>query len=533
MSDSDLLRVKAANAIALGRKPDAQLPSSASWASKNPTTPIPAIPIVYNPSLPPLSATLKPPPVPRPIPVSKPQTHPLPARPPSRAKAEGVLSSTRPASLMASSESTLPISSTSTVDSPPLPSSPILTSEPTPVASSSSSPIISPLPLDPTLLNGHIHSNGIIPRPPSVPPFPEFGEGTFSFSLDMDVKGKGRALPGSGEEERSSRDFANLDGFGRGSIIDIPAVDLFSPIASTIAPSYLGSFDPFSDGGSMFDTSNSHNTSQSSRPHSPDEASPPETPDDASRRSSRFGFARRGSQGVRSGNELGSGLTRNSFAGGRESPGSLSSSSFSTSGLSLGQHRPPSSVGFSQLPPPSESRGGLDGRNSTDPATGLWPTSNSFAGPGGFPPGVFRALTSPSHSSNSSPQLSPRSRASLSYGNLPLPGIGVGAGLGGIAGLSLSSGITTTGPPPGVGLSIPVTSLPPGLSLNRTPIPAASFPLPPPAPRASGQSTPVGKEDLLALIAAAQAAPKSLHNPGKFWVISISRRFNSNLHCTL
>lgn len=525
MSDSEMLRVKAANATTLGKKPEVQLPSTASWASKNPTTPIPAIPIVYNPSLPPLSATLKPPPVPRPIPVSKPQTHPLPARPSSRTtnKAEGILPSTRPISIINTTSSAEATSVTT--DSPIMDiDSPILPQQEIPIASSSSnspSSIPTTLPslssdtdhdFDSTIT--HLHSNGDILTPPSVSPFPEleFGEGTFSFSLDMDIKGKGRALPGSGQEERSSRDFANLEGFGRGSIVAgnlesnhfNGSQDLFSPILSNssyIAPTYLGSFDPFSD-GSVFENT-------ISRPDSPSD-SPPLTPDDISRRSSRFGFARRGSQGVRS-SEINGGLSRTSFsnANGRESPGYLNSTSFS----GQQQLRPPSSIGFSQLPPPSVDLR-TDGR-SIDPNTGLWPTSTNFSG-GALQSGVFRGLTSPSQSSNSSPQLSPRSRATLSFSN------GISNGVGGSAGLPLSSvlstsssvltssGLTSLNPPPGVTLPPSASSLPPGLSLNRTPIPAASFPLPPAAPRASGQSTPVGKEDLLALIAAAQAAPKSL-----------------------
>ena len=297
-----------------------------------------------------------------------------------------------------------------------------------------------------------------IPRPPSVPPFPEleFGEGSFSFSLNLDVKGKGRAVPAAANEEgvRSTRDFANLDGFGRSEH------DQVSP-AMSHAPSYLGSFDPFADGSPFENGSDPHSES----------SSPPHTGDDASRRSSRFGFARRGSQGVKGG-DLASALARSAFASGRESP-----TMFAPPGMPLPQHRPPSSIGFNPLP----------SSTSTAEPSALWPgvnlTSTSYNG--ALPPNLLRTLASPGQSTSSSPQLSPRSRAGMGYGATP-PGVG--------------------GPP---------TSLPPGISLNRTPIPAASFPLPPPAPRPSGQSNPVGKDDIFALIAAAQAsAPKLQHNQG-------------------
>lgn len=425
----------------------ATLPSTASWASKTPIVPtLPITPIIYNPSLPPLSASIKPPPVARPIPVSKPQNHPLPARPSARAKIEiPVRPATTPPPVEAKPPSPLRIDST--IDTAP-------------VASSSQPPSPVQAPVEPEVLfsNGRA-ANGveIRPRPPSVS-FPEleFGDGSFSFSLNLDVKGKGRALPPSDDGGyRSTREFANLDGFGRGDDGGM---------------SYMGSFDPFSDGNGFENGSEPHSGSSSPRM------------DDASRRSSRFGFARQGSMAGVRGPDLASALARFPFTSGRESPGGMSPSSFAPPGMPMPQHRPPSAMGYGALSPAMD----RDGGRSAD-ASSLW-SGNSLSTPynGSLPPATLRSLAPSGQSGTPSPQLSPRSRAGFVYG----------------------------GTPPGVNGT---TSLPPGLSLNRTPIPAASFPLPPPAPRPSGQqSTIVGKDDIFALIAAAQssAAPKQ-HNQGE------------------
>lgn len=157
-----------------------------------------------------------------------------------------------------------------------------------------------------------------------------------------------------------------------------------------------------------------------------------------------------------------------------------------------------SSAGYSPLPP----AGGDDGVRG-DPAI-LWPSTNGSHHPhlhanGGaaspLPPGVIRSLAHSSQGgsspTSSSPQLSPRLRTAYP------PGVGIGVG-----------------PPPGIG----GRPLPPQQQQQQQggglgPIPAASFPLPPPSvPRGNGANggTIVGKEDLLALIAKAQAqAPKN------------------------
>jgi CCR4-NOT transcription complex subunit 4 len=275
--------------------------------------------------------------------------------------------------------------------------------------------------------------NGMaIERPPSVPTFPDFafGEGgTFSFSLDPDVKGKRRASE------------VAVNGDGKQHTTEV--LDTLEQLA---APTYFGSFDPFSD--SALDATSDHHLSSGAN-------TPPLSSEDLSRRGSRFGFARRSSHGVKGG-ELASALVRSAFAsGGRDSPSSSGSSAamFAPPGFPA-SHRPPSSIGYKSLPPPTDEHS--------------WPSSASGSA---LPPSLVRSLASPGTSTLSSPQLSPGPVAATS----PLP--------------------------PGIALS------------SRTPIAAASFPLPPPAPKPSGQQqgTAVAKEEIFALIAAAQAqasAPK-------------------------
>ncbi|KAL8278257.1 hypothetical protein RQP46_009430 [Phenoliferia psychrophenolica] len=479
MSDSDMQRAKVANMAAQARKQEGTLPPTASWASKGASSQ-PATPIVPNASLPPLSASIKPPPPPRSIPVSKPQTHPLPARPSSRPKPDST-TTTLPTKVAPPPTSTPLPTPSAPVESPRKQPASTTPRPATPVASSSSQS--SPLRLVPdpdfAYTNGHFVNGSAIERPPSGPIFPdlEFGDGTFSFSLNLDVKGKGKAPQGDDDENddgsiasRSPTDFANLDPLGTPGATVPPAL-----------PSYIGSFDPFSD-GSPLDAGSDRQSGTSS---------PPPSGDEMSRRGSRFGFARRGSQGVKGG-DLASALARSAFASGRESPGGLSPSTFAPPGMPFPpQHRPSSSIGFTPLPPPHDGRNGAANGTSgptagTTEASVLWPGVN-LASPS-FPGGPFRSLASPGQSNSPSPQMSPRSRANMQqqpYASSTPPGINGGS----------------------------QSPLPPGLSLNRTPIPAAQFPLPPPAPRPNGPSTPVGKDDILALIAAAQAsAPKAQHN---------------------
>ena len=264
------------------------------------------------------------------------------------------------------------------------------------------------------------------------------------------------------------RDYANLDGFGRSN-----AASPVIPFSHPPQPGYLGSFDPFSDSTNYDSRSDAQSGS----------SSPPPSADEMSRRSSRFGFARRGSSsghGIKSG-DLASALARSAFAGGRESPASsMGSASFGPPGIApLGQNgmRPGSSIGLHPFPTSS----------TPEPST-LWP--------GALPPALRGSFASPAHSANSSPQLSPRTRAGMGYA---------------------PNGVAPTS-----------NGLPPGLSQNRPPpaasfpLPAASFPLPPAAPRApgltggTGPGGGLGKDDLFALIAAAQAsAPKPPSGPSQ------------------
>ncbi|BGP49139.1 transcriptional repressor proteinral negative regulator of transcription subunit 4 [Rhodotorula kratochvilovae] len=482
---------KAAAPAAVKKQPEVSLPASASWASKN-APPQPTTPIILNPHLPPLSATLPKPPPPR-MSVPKPQNHPLPARPSSRAKQAAAAAAAATAASTSASGSNAPPAPASPAVSAAQPSTPAeeakeevqLDAEEVPeepVASTSRSPSprpvtppvqASPAPYDPFAALSAQYTNGFAAPGFDVPSFPSFpdlefgGESAFSFNLD--VKGKGRAAPAAPADEPTPfRDFANLESFGR------PA----EPPAAAASASYMGSFDPFAE--NAFSGSSALGGSNDLRSASP---SPPSTGDDLSRRSSRFGFARRASSSAGAkGAELLSLAARSAFGGlgGRDgSPGGLASpgAPFAPPGIGLPQR---ANSGFGGVPPEWGAGGGTPGMA---PA---------------FPPGVLRSLASPSASTTSSPQLSPRTRASLPHGHghahggyAPPPPPGLGApplGLNGVANSAL--------PPP------------PGLMPGRgAPIPAASFPLPPPAPRAAGST--VAKEDLLALIAAAQAsAPK-------------------------
>ncbi|GAA6040659.1 hypothetical protein JCM8097_008091 [Rhodosporidiobolus ruineniae] len=469
------------------KQPEASLPATASWASKNAPAQ-PTTPIILNPHLPPLSATLPKPPPPRPASAAK-------TRPSSRQK-QAAAAAAAAAAAIAAGESPLP-SAASLPDAARVPSSskgkavldPARVPSPAelaaanaaaaaavaaeePVASTSRSPSPPPAapspapspPIEASYLNGFL---GYGPsQEVSTLPFPdlEFGEGGFSFSLDLDVKGKGRAAPPV-DEPTPFRDFANFEGFVR------PEPSAAMETGSSFgAPSYMGSFDPFAESTMAFGSNDLRS----------DSPTPPSTAEDElSRRSSRFGFARRGSGS-------------HGFKGFEEEL-PLPPSSGAPLAPPPGIGAPLRGAGFNPLPPPSG--------DSRDP----------FSAPA-FPPGVLRSLASPAASATPSPQLSPRSRGAglppphgqhAQHGQHPFgppP-----PGLGGPANLSLN------GAPAGAANS--ALPHPPGLMPGRgAPIPAASFPLPPPAPRPSNAPqgmTTVAKEDLLALIAAAQAsAPK-------------------------
>ncbi|BGP00383.1 General negative regulator of transcription subunit 4 [Rhodotorula toruloides] len=485
------------------KQPEASLPATASWASKN-APQQPTTPIILNPHLPPLSATLPKPPPPRTISVPKPQNHPLPARPSSRSKqAKDAAAATAASSAPASSSSSDAAAKAKTSDADESaeqqPAEPVASTSRSPSPSPTpSAEVVSPPPPasnDPfaafTLSNGFSSSFDV----PTVP-FPdlEFGDGPFSFSLNLDVKGKGRAVTtSSGEESTPLRDFANLESFGRPSETS-EANGPFSPsaLSSAASSSYMGSFDPFAENTFSLGS----NDLRSGSPTPPSTAE-----DELSRRSSRFGFARRSSSSQQiKPMELLSAAARSAFggnssSGGREaSPNGLTSPA-STFAPPPGFGLPLRSTAFASLPPAGDNRD--------------WQTGTGAAAPA-FPPGMLRNLASPSASATSSPQLSPRTRSNLPpsqqqhpYG-LPPPGLG--GPLGGAANSAL---------PPVGGAANSALPPPPGLMQGQgrssaTAIPAASFPLPPPAPRSgSGPSSTVAKEDLLALIAAAQAsAPK-------------------------
>jgi len=490
---------------AVKKAPEVSLPASASWASKN-APPQPTTPIILNPHLPPLSATLPKPPPPR-MSVPKPQTHPLPARPSSRAKqaaAAAAAAAAATAAAAASSSSTasgsgsgsastsaslssaaaataaaaaaaLASPSTSAPQTPTvelkeddafehdlaLPDEPVASTSRSPSPRPASPPVpVAPAPFDPFAALSAQYANGGFGAPafdvPSFPSFPdlEFG-GESAFSFNLDVKGKGRAAPPAQQQQQQQqqadeptpfRDFGNLGGH--------PAETPSS--ASASASSYMGSFDPFAE--NAFSGSSADLRSES--------PSPPSTAEDLSRRSSRFGFARRSSSSA--GPSLSLAALRDGMANGLTSP----AAPFAPPGIGL----PPRAGSYNGAVPPDWASSG--GTPAMSPA---------------FPPGVLRSLASPSVSASSSPQLSPRARATLPHGYAPPP-----PGLGGI------NGVANSALPP-----------PPGLMQGRgAPIPAASFPLPPPAPRAGGassSSSTVAKEDLLALIAAAQASAPKQH----------------------
>lgn len=540
----------------------ASLPAAASWASKNATTAA----IVVDSSLPPLSASIRPPhvhpsPAVRPIPVSKPVTHPLPARPTARKTAAEMRKELRSTSTAApsSSSTSSPTShrSPEAVNTRMPPGIDIVfdTEEDPPVASSSSSrrqsnasPFGEPSPVAFDAFSSSRRAVGeSIYRPPSIP-FPElnFGDDGFDFSMNLDVKGKKRAVSNAyangvevlgGDEESRAREF-DSSGF----------VDQTSFQNSSFAP-YIGSFDPFSDtinhGSPSFDHMGL-NGGDSDDLRSGSSSPPPSGDDSASRRSSRFGFARRGSHGVMSGpgggelmgagsmrsSDLGSAFARSAFTSfggsGRESP----VTSFAPPGLQHPQQQMRSASGSSVGGYPTSAsnerslsssfneggRGGSNGgdgnglSSSTDPAI-LWPGINLSNGGGAgygsstLPPAFLRSLansSSPTSGSNSSsPQLSPRMRANMYPSSASAPSL------------------PTSNLPPGISLNRPPMSMPP----SSFPLPAASFPLPPPAPRPVGVGSGNGKNDLLAMIAAAQksgSVAKGQNNRGAFFGSSSS-----------
>ncbi|KDE06108.1 hypothetical protein MVLG_03525 [Microbotryum lychnidis-dioicae p1A1 Lamole] len=532
VSDSEQPRKKDSLGTIRTNTVDAKLPATASWASKNGA---PIQPIIPNPSfsLQQTTSSTSTPLAAKPSTPSRqnssaattsltpkpPTTHPLPSKPVlarpnsiDTTRKEAAVSSS-PAAAVEAPFSILPTSSTpATTASISADATPQLV-DPIASSSSTSAPILSP---GTTQENGHA-PNGMPtaqtvtpPRPRSPSPVPhvfpelEFGDGGFSFSFDLDTKGKGRAFSDGVFDDRGGalhqqqlqqqqqhlwqqqKRVASPFGFQseweagvrRREPLAFDTTNMFTSI-----PSYMGSFDPFADTSNSFEVAPSSH-SQHHHPHDElrsETPSPTPSFDDQSRRGSRFGFARRSSSnfGVKNG-ELASALARSAFAetGGRHSPASFTppppgiGMPMHSGGLAAQQPTrslsSSSSLGFGF-------RSHLDGsqHRATIHNGELWHTSASSA----FPPGVVRSLATAtsSPSSLSSPQLSPRVRAGMIYGG--------------------NNGTGATSTPPGVGVggmnigSVTANAaLPPGISLNRSSaIAAASFPLPPPAPRTAHQ----------------------------------------------
>jgi hypothetical protein len=374
-------------------------------------------------------------------------------------------------------------------------------------------------------------------RPPSVP-FPELNFGldeSFDFSLHLDVKGKKRAVENSYDNGNGMNGDGRFDAFGYGGTEGHDS-----------AP-YVGSFDPFADhqnqgfpsagSPSSFDRlglANGNRGADSDGVRSSSSSPPPSGDELASRRSSRFGFARRGSHGiggvmpisgsggVRS-SDIGSSFARSAFTSpgpgsGRESP----ITTFAPPGL----HYPQLQSQRSSVSYPSDGGRPTTGTSGmgTDSGT-LWPGINlSSAGGYGTPPlpaALLRSLAgngigSAPTTNTSSPQLSPRSRttSNIYSPNLPSPTPTSSSA-------ATPQSLSTSNLPPGISLNRPpMSSLPlsaqmpmqmsmpmMGMSPSSYPLPAASFPLPPATPRTSTGGS--GKNDLLAMIAAAQANNKA------------------------
>jgi hypothetical protein len=231
-------------------------------------------------------------------------THPLPPRPSSHQNARADSTSAfadrqaRPSAPVASTSASASVTSNQTPEmaaprAPKRTPSPLgssATTEEPPVGSTSNAP--PGLPLPPSV-------SFSLPSPVSVQsPFADFDQtlgtfvdGTFSFSLDLDAKGKERVLndssSGAGGETGGEGAITpnTLDSFSsRGS----PALGIRSPLDGVpgVTPSYRHYAGPFNPFETANDGTADWATERSTSPAASDEA--------FTRKSSRFGFARPG-----------------------------------------------------------------------------------------------------------------------------------------------------------------------------------------------------------------------------------------------
>lgn len=376
------------------------LPPTVSWASKQ-TGSQPATPVLANAPLPSHAATNK-------LLGMRPkgqQVHPLPPRPPSRARQESSSAAARPSSPAARptpAPSAIPPSAparsstptTSTPDrSPPRVPKPSTSSTQAPSETAAEAPLPEALPdashlesveNPPESSLGSDTTRAVPEAPeelrteesadaePALPPgladvnlvatveqrqefdpiLETLGAGSFSFSLDLDPKGKakldspmdvfGISAPGLARIADGSAEGSPASSFR--SLPDGPPNGLVAN-GMTANASYSGSFNPFSDSAEGNEdgagTANGANgvSSQSSSPSSIDPFS---------RRSSRFGFARRGSSNLTR-SEAGLSISRlSSFDDSSPLPG------FGPPGVPLplsGHGRPPSRGFTSPLSP--------------------------------------------------------------------------------------------------------------------------------------------------------------------------------------
>ncbi|KAK4051424.1 transcriptional repressor general negative regulator of transcription subunit 4 [Microbotryomycetes sp. JL201] len=495
------------------RKVDVTLPAAASWASKDGKPTQPPTHIILNESMPPLSANIKAPPPPQqPKAAPKPAAQPTPTKPSSQSRltkaeakaavnaAAGLpVESPRKAAAQPASEESSTTESAEIVEEPQ--------------ASTSSAALSSTLPA----------AGDFFTRPPQPQPvqdeFPSIGFGFdegFSFSFDLPVtvatsKGKSKAFLDSADDGRvdGPAPIVNLGPSSQReplSNVSDPMAALFPP---PLAPTYHGSFDPFAEASS---TADRFGHGVFGDVHSASSSPPTSAGGSDERRGSRFGFARRESShtpSLRAG-DLSQAMLRGTFSSsgssaGRQSPSvANTTSSFAPPGIAVPSRTPSannSNALFALL-----SGGGTKTAENGDSmhssvSSSLWSTgttNGAFSAAPNFPPGILRAFSSPQASATSSPQLSPRARANLSMNGSDLPSSSGPPGING----HTASGMTRVASG---------SSMPPGLSLTRgAPIPTASFPLPPPAPKPSNQAgTVVGKDDLLALIAKAQQTSNS------------------------
>ncbi|KAK4057168.1 transcriptional repressor general negative regulator of transcription subunit 4 [Microbotryomycetes sp. JL221] len=372
--DSETQRTKTGPVV--GRKIDVTLPATASWASKDGKPMPPVSPIVINASMPPLSASIKPPPPPQQPKqtITKPPAQPLPVKPSSQSrltKAEAKAAVNAAAGISIETSGNLQSRTTSVDD---------INVDQTEIGPHTESEAMEQVEMDTTpVASTSQASSGAsianLTHPPSNDMFEQsrlasttvddtfpsigfgFDEGfSFSFDLPSNVGSKGK----------SKASFASLDGTSKLSTTkddqpvptvnlgpgshrespETPSTSLSGPNGSDpmaalfptpLAPSYHGSFDPFAEASSSSADAFSNGVfgeTRSGSPSPPTSSSGLGTADE--RRGSRFGFARRGSSNMstlRAG-DLSQAMMRGAFSssstgssGGRQSPRNVQSSS--------------------------------------------------------------------------------------------------------------------------------------------------------------------------------------------------------------